>query len=108
MSEPPAKFWPATTFPYRQKIGRLWKGSSRNVRRKLGLPEQDQMDQIFINEEIWGTLKDACMWASAQIDNDLAANLRVLRGAYFSDIKPMFSITKNRIHSLDTEEVIGF
>ena len=56
-NEPPAKNWPTTTFPYRQTIGRLWKGSLRNVRRKLGLPEQHTMGPNFINEAIWGTLQ---------------------------------------------------
>ena len=60
-SEPPANNWPTTTFPYRQTIGRLWKGSLRNVRRKLGLSEQHTMGPNFINEAIWGTFTNACM-----------------------------------------------
>ena len=53
-SEPWTKIWHATTFPYRQNIGRL--GKVFSVRQKfgvLGVPEQDPLYQIFTNEDIW-------------------------------------------------------
>ena len=103
-SGPPANLWPTTTFPYRQKIGRLWKGSSATCARNFSLPEEDPMDQL-INEAIWRTFMNACVWASVHLDKDQDQNFRVLRNTDVFEIQQKFSITQNRIHSLEIEEV---
>ena len=42
----------------------------RNVRRKLGVPEQETTDQICINKTMWGILMNYCMWAAVHLDKD--------------------------------------
>ena len=78
-----------------------------NVPQKLGLPDDDPMDQVFINKAIRRIFTNVCMWASVHFDKDQDQNLRVLRNTGVSEVQPMFSITQNRIHSLGNVEVFG-
>ena len=79
----------------------------RNVRRKLGVPEQETTDQICINKIMWGIFMNFCMWAAVHLDKDQDQNQRVVRDTDVSEIQQLFSITQDQIHSLENEDVFG-
>ena len=83
------------TFPIRMRIGYLQKKFSGNLRQIPGVPEITQF-QFSINEAIWGTFMNSCMWASVYLDQFQ----RVLRNMYVGEIQQISSTTQNQTQSL--------